>query len=96
MRPLPAIIDGRRNVVTRFYQDHHKKEWYIQASEYLKQRRAFVQKRFVECMRYVDIFSENSETFSYEFAGILRDGCAHTTKGRRSSFPAAIVFWEGH
>jgi hypothetical protein len=73
MRPLPAIIDGRRNVVTGFYQDHHEKEWYIQASEYLKERRVFVQERFLECMRYVDVFSENSETFSYEFASILRD-----------------------
>ena len=74
MRPLPAIIDGQRNVVTGFFQDHHEKEWYIQASEYLKERRTFIQKRFVECMRYVDVHSDNSETFSYEFASILRDG----------------------
>lgn len=73
MRPLPAIIDGQRNVVTGFFQDHHEKEWYIQASEYLKEKRTFIQKRFVECMRYVDVHSENSETFSYEFASILRD-----------------------
>lgn len=73
MRPLPAMIEGRRSVVTGFYQDHRKKEWYIQASEYLKERRVFVQKRFLECMRYVDIYSENFETFSYEFASILRD-----------------------
>jgi hypothetical protein len=73
MRPLPALIDGQRNVVTRFYQDHHGKEWYIQAFEYLIERRTFVQKRFIECIRYVDVHSENSETFSYEFASILRD-----------------------
>src|SRR6266853_86517 len=73
MRPLPTIIDGQRNVVTGFFQDHHEKEWYIQVSEYLKERRIFVQKRFIECMRYVDVHSENSETFSYEFASIIRD-----------------------
>jgi hypothetical protein len=73
MKSLPSIIDGQRNILTGFFQDHHEKEWYIQASEYLKERRAFVQKRFVECMRYVDVHSENSEAFSYEFASILRD-----------------------
>lgn len=67
------MFDGQRNVLTGFYQDHHEEEWYIQASEYLKERRIFVQKRFIECMRYVDVHSENSETFSYEFASILRD-----------------------
>lgn len=73
MRPLPPIVDGQRTKVTGFYQDHRKEEWYVQASEYLKERRAFIQKRFLECMRYVDVRSENSETFSYEFASILRD-----------------------
>jgi hypothetical protein len=74
MRQLPAIIDGQRNIITGFYQDHHEKEWYIEASAYLKERRTFIQKRFIECMRYVDVHSENSDTFSYEFASILRDG----------------------
>lgn len=73
MRPLPAIIDGQRNIVTGFFQDHHKEDWYIQASEYLKERRAFIQKRFSECLRYVTVHSENCDTFSYEFASILRD-----------------------
>jgi hypothetical protein len=73
MRQLPAIIDGQRSILTGFYQDHHKKEWYVQASEYLRERRTFVQKRFIECMRYVDVHSRNSETSSYEFASILRD-----------------------
>jgi hypothetical protein len=73
MRPLPPMIDGQRNKVTGFYLDHHEKEWYIEAFEYLKERRTFVQKRFIECMRYVDVHSENSDTFSYEFASILRD-----------------------
>jgi hypothetical protein len=73
MRSLPAIIDGQRNILTGFYQDHHEKEWYIRASEYLRERRTFVQKRFIECTRYVDVHSGNSETFSYEFASILRD-----------------------
>lgn len=73
MRPLPPMIDGQRSKVTGFYQDHHKEEWYVQASQYLKERRAFIQKRFLGCMRYVDVHSENSETFSYEFSSILRD-----------------------
>lgn len=73
MRPLPAIIDGQRNIVTGFFQDHHEKEWYIQASEYLKERRTFIQKRFIECLRYVAVHTENCDTFSYEFASILRD-----------------------
>jgi hypothetical protein len=73
MRELPVIIEGQRNIVSGFYQDHHEKEWYIEASGYLKERRSFVQKRFIECMRYVDVHSENSKTFSYELAGILRD-----------------------
>ena len=60
MRPLPAIIDGQRTVVTGFYQDHHEKEWYIRAYAYLKERRTFIQKRFIECMRYVDMHSENT------------------------------------
>lgn len=73
MRPLPAIIDGQRTVVTGFYQDHHKKDWYIRAYAYLEERRTFIQKRFIECMRYVDVHSENTGAFSYEFASILRD-----------------------
>jgi hypothetical protein len=73
MRPLPVIIDGQRTIVTGFYQDHHEKEWYMRAYEYLKERRTFIQKRFIECMRYVDVHSENTDTFSYEFASILRD-----------------------
>jgi hypothetical protein len=77
MKPLPAIIDGQRNIVTGFYQDHHEKGWYIQASEYLKERRAFIQERFTTCLRYVAMHSANCNTFSYEFAGILRD-CGST------------------
>jgi hypothetical protein len=73
MRPLPAIIEGQRTVVTEFYQDHHEKDWYIRAYAYLKERRTFIQKRFIECMRYVDVHSENTGAFSYEFASILRD-----------------------
>jgi hypothetical protein len=73
MKPLPPLIDGQRNVVTGFFQDHHEKEWYIQASEYLRERRTFVQQRFIECMRYVEVHYENRDAFSYEFAGILRD-----------------------
>jgi hypothetical protein len=73
MRPLPAMIEGGRNVVTGFFQDHHEKEWYIQAYEYLKARRVFVQRRFIECTRYIEVHSENCDTFSYEFASILRD-----------------------
>lgn len=73
MRTLPAIIDGQRNVISGFYQDHHEKAWYIQAYEYLEQRRAFVQKRFVDCMQYVEVHSENCDAFSYQFASILRD-----------------------
>lgn len=73
MRSLPALIDGQRNILTGFYQDHHEKEWYVRATEYLRERRNFVQKRFTECLRYVDVHPGNSETFSYEFASILRD-----------------------
>jgi hypothetical protein len=73
MRPVPAIIDGQRNVVTGFFQDHHEKEWFIKASAYLQERRGFVQRRFIECMRYVEVHSENCDAFSYELAGILRD-----------------------
>jgi hypothetical protein len=73
MTSLPAIIEGQRNVVTGFYQDHHEKGWYVRASEYLKGQRTFIQKRFIESMRYVDVHSENTDTFSYEFASILRD-----------------------
>lgn len=73
MTTLPPIIDGRRNVVTGFYQDHHEKAWYIQAYEYLTERRTFVQKRFVDCMQYVDVHSDNHGAFSYQFASILRD-----------------------
>lgn len=73
MRTLPAIIDGQRNVISGFYQDHHENAWYIQAYEYLVQRRAFVQKRFVECIEFVEEHSENCDAFSYQFASILRD-----------------------
>jgi hypothetical protein len=73
MRTPPAIIDGQRNVISGFYQDHHEKAWYIEAYEYLEQRRAFVQKRFVECLQYVEVHSENCNAFSYQFASILRD-----------------------
>lgn len=73
MKTLPAMIDGRRGVVTKFFQDHHDEDWYIQASEYLKERRAFIQNRYIESLRYVDAHPENSDTFSYEFASILRD-----------------------
>lgn len=67
------MIEGRRGVVTGFFQEHHEQVWYIQANEYLKERRAFIQRRFAECIRYVEVHSENSDTFSYEFASILRD-----------------------
>src|SRR5215217_9457148 len=73
MTPLPAIIDGQRTAVTGFYQDHHEEGWYIEAWEYLKERRTFVQKRFIECTRYVEVHCENCNTFSFEFASILRD-----------------------
>ena len=73
MRSLPVMLEGRRGIVTGFYQDHHEKDWYIQAHEYLKERRNFIQKRFIDCIRYVEVHSENSDTFSYEFASILRD-----------------------
>ena len=73
MRQLPAIIEGQRNLVTKFYQDHHENEWYIEAYEYLRERRSFVQKRFMQCTRYVDVHTENCKTFSYEFASIHRD-----------------------
>ena len=73
MRALPLIIDGQRNVVTGFFQDHHEKRWYIQAHGYLKERRGFIQRRFIECTRYVEVHSDNCDAFSYEFAGILRD-----------------------
>lgn len=73
MTTLPAIIDGQRNVISGFYQDHHEQAWYIQAFEYLVQRRGFVQKRFAECMQYVEVRAENCDAFSYQFASILRD-----------------------
>lgn len=73
MRQLPAIIDGKQSTISGFYQDHHQEEWYTRAFEYLNERRIFIQKRFAECMRYVDVHSDNSGTFSYEFASILRD-----------------------
>ena len=73
MRKLPPIIDGQRNVISGFYQDHHSNEWYIEAQQYLKERRAFVQQRFVDCMKYLEVHSENYGAFSYQFASILRD-----------------------
>lgn len=67
------MLEGRRGIVTGFHQDHHEKDWYVQAYEYLKERRKFIQKRFIDSTRYVDVHSENCDTFSYEFASILRD-----------------------
>ena len=73
MRKLPPIIDGQRNVSSGFYQVHHSKAWYIEAQQYLTERRAFVQERFVNCIKYLDVHSENCGAFSYQFASILRD-----------------------
>lgn len=73
MAKLPAIIDGTRNVLTAFCQRNREKRWYVEASEYLKQRRRFIQSRFLDCIRYVDLHSNNNNAFSYELAGVLKD-----------------------
>lgn len=73
MRRLPAIIEGQRNVITGFCQSNREKLWYVEASEYLKQRRGFIQSRFLELVRYVELHPDNADTFSYELAGILKD-----------------------
>src|SRR5258706_15625716 len=73
MSKLPAIIEGQRNVLSEFCQRNHQKRWYLEASEYLKQRRRFIQSRFLDCIRYVDLHSSNKNTFSYELAGVLKD-----------------------
>ena len=73
MSKLPAIIEGKRNVLSDFCQRNHQKRWYLEASEYLKHRRRFIQSRFLDCIRYVDLHSSNKNTFSYELAGVLKD-----------------------
>lgn len=48
-------------------------DWFARARDYLVARRAAIQQRLQTTFRFVELNRENSATFSYEFASILRD-----------------------
>ncbi len=47
--------------------------WFKKAVTYITQRYRLIEDRMVDSFRYVTLDKENEKTFSYEFAGILRD-----------------------
>ena len=47
--------------------------WFQRAASYLSSRLPVVEKRLQDALRYVELHRDNRDTFSYEFASILRD-----------------------
>ena len=47
--------------------------WFQLAASYLSSRFPAVEERLQNALRYVDLHRDNRDTFSYEFASILRD-----------------------
>ena len=50
-----------------------KEPWYNDILSYLLQRYASIERRLIDTLRYVACHPENRNTFSYEYASILRD-----------------------
>ena len=50
-----------------------KEIWYRQSYGYFTLRYHPIERRLAETFRYVELAPQNAETFSYEFASILRD-----------------------
>jgi hypothetical protein len=50
-----------------------KEPWYNDILSYLLQRYASIERRLIDTFRYVACHPENRNTFSYEYASILRD-----------------------
>ena len=59
--------------MTLLWNKYKAQEWFEAASSYSSTRFMAVENRFLIASRYVDIHRDNSNTFSYEFATILRD-----------------------
>lgn len=51
-------------------------EWAKDPCAYLVATHNAIVSRFEEMLRYVTLHCDNSRTFSYEFASILRDACS--------------------
>jgi hypothetical protein len=56
-----------------FYWKWHDQTWYPAIETYLDQRYSAIEARFIETLRFVELHPDNRSTFSYEYAGILRD-----------------------
>lgn len=64
---------GYRRVKTIIYDKFGKESWYGNVSSYLLQRYRPIEDRMINSFRYVSCHPNNRNTFSYEYASILRD-----------------------
>lgn len=55
------------------HQKFHQTEWFGNTLGYGLERYLAIEKRMIDCFRYVACDSRNLNTFSYEFASIIRD-----------------------
>lgn len=59
--------------MNEFVKKYSSQGWFSESIGYLLSRRIFIQNRLVYTFRYIDLDENNSKTFSYEYASILRD-----------------------
>jgi hypothetical protein len=59
--------------VITFANNNHSQIWFQDAVKHLTARNESIASRLMETFRFVDLDKSNAETFSYEYASILRD-----------------------
>jgi len=64
---------GWERVECVIYKHFSKEPWYYDIASYLFQRYNSIEMRLMETFRYVACHPRNKNTFSYEYASILRD-----------------------
>ena len=64
---------GWERVKCVIYEQFSEEPWYDDILSYLLQRYNSIEKRTIETFRYVACHPRNRNTFSYEYASILRD-----------------------
>jgi len=64
---------GWERVECAIYKHFSKEPWYYDITSYLFQRYSSIEMRLMETFRYVACHPRNKNTFSYEYASILRD-----------------------
>src|ERR687893_435730 len=62
-----------RNQPAVIYRKFNQTDWFGNTLGYGLDRYSAIEKRMIECFRYVACGSSNVNTHSYEFSGIIRD-----------------------